>query len=391
MIWGIIGDTHKCEKSLINDVIEGEFRPRSVEVVVHTGDIDIEHVNRELFGDFPVLCVLVKHQAFNPDFCFAPIGWRFVRPAYKDDPPEINEAFFEPATLKELMRLKEYCDKARIFSRIVNYKDEVIYAGHERSRDLFMQFEKVKLFFNEINSVYDGVSLAFTAHTHLPFFYRSNRLAWLNAGAIDMPLNGSKGFAVYDSIRKEAVFARLSSAESRIHPTSVGILSDTYNVDDLDSRFWQRCRKSFNDRDVTSVICCGNFLPQDIGREELSGLQVYYYLQSDYVLPAVVPENWHAIDPANPIIEIAGHNFYVQHGIGSEQGSMSEIERDQALRDIRSRYSHLDYIIAGLGSETIYQEFEKYAFINPGDARDLHYYAVLCLPRREYTFGIVGT
>lgn len=138
---------------------------------------------------------------------------------------------------------------------------------------------------------------------------------------------------------------------------------------------------------MTQVICCGNFLPQDIGRHELDGLQIYYYLLPGIPKPFSIPGNWHFIDYDNPVVEICGHRFYIQHDIGSEQGNLSEIQRDDVLRGIRAKYPHIDFIVAGLGPETVYMEGQDYSFINPGNARDHKRFAIVCLPRREYTFG----
>lgn len=387
MIYGIMSDTHNCEDKLISRTVEEEFIPRGAQVIVHAGDIGIQHIRRELFGNLPTLAVLTKEQAFDPAFCFSPEGWRLVRPSYPVLPPNVIGNFSDPEALKKLIELQEYCDKVRIFSRIVSFDGETVYLGHERSDDFFNNFGQVRKFFTEINQIRDGVRLAVTGHKHHQFLLHTNNFTWINPGAQDHSWNGTAEFAVYDSVKDEVVFGRLSSQESRLNPVSVGILSDTLNVDDLDANYWLRCRENFDRRGVTHVICCGNFLPRDIGHKELDGLEVYCYLLSNTDMPHLIPQNWHIIRHSNPVVEIGGHRFYVQHEIGSEQGSLSEVQRDAVLKDIRARYPHLDFIIAGLGSETVYMEGQDYSFINPGNARDHKRFAVVCLPRREYTFG----
>lgn len=387
MIYGIMSDTHNCDRERIRKTIDEEFIPRGVEVIAFAGDIEIKHADRELFRRLPTLCVMTKEQAFDSNFCYAPEHWRYVRPAYSENPPSIAGNFSDPEAVKKLAELQEYCEKVRIFSRIVSFADETIYLGHERSDDFFNNFGKVRKFFTLINQIRDGVRLAITGHKHHQFLLRTNNFTWINPGALDHSWNGTEEFAVYDSVKDEVVFGRLSSQESRLNPVSVGILSDTLNVDDLDASYWLRCRENFDRRGVTHVICCGNFLSRDIGHRELDGLQVYCYLLSNDSMPQSIPENWHIIRHSNPVVEIGGHRFYVQHEIGSEQGSLSEVQRDAVLKDIRARYPHLDFIIAGLGPETVYMEGQDYSFINPGNARDHKRFAVVCLPRREYTFG----
>lgn len=237
MIYGILSDTHGCENERITEVVEGEFRPRGVEVIAHAGDIEIQHVNRGLFGDFPTLCALTKEQAFDPAFCFAPDNWRLVRPSYPMLPPSVVGNFSDPEAVKKIAELSGYCDRVRIFSRLVSIGGETIYLGHERSDDFFFDFEKVRKFFIQINQIRDGVCLAISGHKHHQFLLRTNNFGWICPGALKGSWNGTEGFAIYDSVKDEVVFGRLCARESRINPVSVGILSDTLNVDDLDAGF----------------------------------------------------------------------------------------------------------------------------------------------------------
>ncbi len=399
MIIGIFGDTHDCHDDDIIRIVQEEFGPRGVEMAICTGDIELRHVNRELFkvpvgpaenGEFkylPVLCVLTKDQAFNPDFTFAPEGWHFVPPSFPKEAPGDFGAFSDPDAKAKLKEYRELFEEARIFSRLTAIPGVgVVYLGHERSDDLFCDFEKVRRFIYEINRVKDGVRIAITGHKHHQSIFSNNNLTWLNPGAVKYSWNGTIEFAIYDTDSGQAVFGRLSSAESRIRPVSVGILSDTFNVDDRDSSFWHRCRKEFDARGVTEVILCGKFLARDIGRPELNGLNVHYYLLTEDRQSIVEVENWHCIGHDNPIVEIGCHHFYVQHGLGSEQGSLSEIQRGAAIGSLMERHSHLDYIVAGLCPEAIYMEGQNYSFIDPGSARDFNRLAVVCLPRNECTF-----
>ncbi len=391
MIIGCISDTHEISREVIREIVEEEFKKRKVEVVVHAGDIIPAHVDPELFGGLPVVCVLTKDQAFSPHFAVSPQNWRFVRPAYAQDPPKSAGKFNDPAAAAKISELEEFCELQRIFARLVRIGDLVAYCGHERSFDAFNRPEKVKDFFTQVNQVKDGVYLAITGHSHHQFLYRTNNVTWVNPGAVERSWNSTVEFAVIDTTRNQVIFARLSKAEAKATPVTIGIVSDTAEVSDLDANYWARLAKQFQDRGVTEVICCGYFQPQDIGRPELSDMQVYYYLMPEDKGKNEEhrPANWHPIDHDKPIVEICSHRFYVQHGIGPEQANFSEIQRDNAFKELFHQHQRLDFIVAGLTSDTIYQEAQNYAFIDPGDARDHKCVCTVCLPRRELDFFIL--
>jgi predicted phosphodiesterase len=393
MILGVLGDTHDCGEELIHEIVEKEFRPRGVEVIVHTGDIISKYVDARLFGDFPTICVLTKHQAFDFRFSVSPQNWRFVRPAFPEDQPRFMGHCSDPEAEKYIEELEEFCMKQRVYARLVpitspNGERLVAYCGHERSFDLFKNPQKVADFFAEINQVYDGVNLAMTGHTHHQFVFRHGPITWVNPGAVAESMNKTHEFAVINTRNKEVVLGRLSGPEAKVNPVTVGIVSDPGNVDQIDSTFWQRLRQEFELRGVSQAICCGNFRPEDIGRPEFDGLQVHYYLLPEYS-DGEPPPNWRQLLPENPTVEIGGHRFYVQHGIGPEHADFSEIQRHDAFGWIFEAYKHIDFIVAGLAPGTILQETDSYSFINPGDARDHKYFATVCLPRREYTLGTV--
>ena len=396
MLLGVFGDTHNEDDSLIEEIIENEFRPRGVEVVVHIGDIIARHVDAELFGHFPTICVLTKQQAFDYRFSFSPDNWRFVRPAYPKDEPRFMGKCSDPEAAKFIEELQSHCLEERIYARLVPIAapsgDRIVaYCGHERSFDIFRNPQKVSDFFAVVNQVYDGVTLAMTGHMHHQFVFLHGPITWVNPGAVADSFNKTVEFGIVDTRSKEVVLARLSGPEAKLSPVTVGIVSDSGNVDLIDATFWQRLRKEFEARGVSQVICCGNFQPEDIGRSELDGLEVYYYLLPEYGNGHNIPDNWHQLLPDNPVVEICGHRFYVQHKIGPDHADFSEIQRNAAFSWIFEEYKHLDFIVAGLVPGTILQETDKYAFINPGDARDHKYFATVCLPRREYTVGTVSS
>ncbi len=381
---GVMSDTHNCSKDSIREIV-GEFKQRGVQEIVHCGDILHSHTDTELFGDFPVTCVLTKDQAFSRHFAFPPAKWRFVRPSYPENPPQIVGKLDDSEASQVIREQAEFCERQRIFARLVPLGDLFAYCGHERSFDALNRPEKVHEFFRELNQVKDGVYLAMTGHTHHQFLYRNNNVFWVNPGAVEMSWNSTVEFAVIDTDKRQVVFGRLSKAEAKMTPVTVGLLADTGVVSELDVNFWERASVSFQERGVTKVICCGDFRPQDIGRPELKEMEVHYYLLPGMEASQQAP-NWHLISHEHPIVEICGHNFYVQHGIGSEQANFSEIQRDEAFRDLFARYKRLEFIVAGLTSDTIYMEGQNYSFLDPGDARDHKCVGTICLPRRELDF-----
>lgn len=395
MILGVIGDTHDCTDDTISEIVEKEFCPRGVEVIIHTGDIISRHVNAELFGNYPVICVLTKQQDLDYRFSLSPNNWRFVRPPFPQEQPRFMGYCKDPEAAKFIEEIQEYCMEQRIHNRLVpitspNGERIIAYCGHERSFDIFKDPQRVRDFFTVVNQIYDGVTLAMTGHTHHQFVFRYGPITWLNPGAVASSFNQTIEFGVFNTSNKEVVLGRLSNAEAKISPVTVGIVSDTGNVDQIDSTFWRRLRNEFDFRGVTQVICCGDFRPEDVGRPELNGLQVYYYLLPDYQSSQqILIPNWQQLLPEDPIIEICGYEFYIQHGIGPENANFSEIQRHSAFSGIIEKYKRLDFIVGGLVPGTILQETEKYVFIGSGDARDHKYFATLCLPRREYTFGTV--
>lgn len=394
MIIGVLGDTHDCQEEDIVAIVSEEFLPRKVDVIIHTGDIEKKHINPDLFAHLPVVCVLTKKQTPDFDFSFPPPNWIFVRASYAPDPPEFVGNFTDPLANKKIKQLIETWERYKIHCRLVpithNQESIMAYCGHERSFDVFNNPQKVADFFNEVNQVYDGVRLATTGHTHHQFVYRHDGLIWVNPGSVVYSWNHTKEFAVVYTDNWEVVLGRLSKSEAKISPVTVGIVSDTGNIDDLDVNFWLRLSQEFNKRGVSKVICCGDFRPQDIGRPEFENFDVYYYLLAFYQDNNFKPNNWHLLSPTNPLVEIGGHRFYVQHEIGLEYADFSEIESNCAFKTIVNKYKHLDFIVAGLVPGTIFQETQKYAFINPGDARSHRCFATICLPRLEYTVSTIS-
>ncbi len=389
-----MGDTHDVDEVIISRVVE-EFLQRGVQVIIHTGDIEPQHINPDLYGGLPVVCVLTKQQAICKDFSISPQNWRFVQPSFPQSEPSFVGSFDDKLANDHLKAMVSYCRHQKIHCRLVpisvGNETIVAYCGHERSFDIFTNSEKVRAFFTEINQVYDGVRLVATGHMHRQFVWRHGDLLWVNPGSVAQSISRNHQFSIVNTESWEVILGRLCNAEAKVKPVTVGIVSDAGNIDDLDRNFWSKLKAQFDARGVTHVICCGDFRPSDIGRPELSDKQVYYYLLpefEDYF--ANGHPNWHRLLYEHPMIEIGGHQFYVQHGIGSEQADFSDIERHTAFSDIRKRYPHLNFIIGGLVPDTIIQETDSYFFVCPGDARNHRNFATICLPRCELTVSTVS-
>lgn len=387
MTYGVMSDTHSISDEVIRSIVYDEFVPRGVKVIFHLGDVEKQHVKAELFADLPVVCVLIKRQRFDPDFTFAPANWSYVRPSMASEPPAINGNFDE-ATKAIIDRLQSFIDLQKITSRIVNVGELAVYAGHERSFDALKNPERVREFFNQINQVYDGIRWALTGHTHHQFVFRHGFTTWINPGAVDYSANGYE-FAIFDPELNEVVCSRLRHTESHVAPATVGIVSDTGNISERDEHFWENLVLEFTARDVTKVIICGDFSTRDIGRPELQDLDVHYFLLPGQENARNKPDNWHLIFPENPIVDICGHRFYVQDGLGAEMGDFSEMQRAEVAEKIMAQHKRVDFIVTGLMPETVLQESSGWTFINPGDARNHRYFATICLPRKEYTLGTV--
>jgi predicted phosphodiesterase len=393
MIIGCMGDTHDVDKSYSSKTVN-EFINRKVQVIVHTGDIESHHIDPELYAGLPVICVLTKMQAYDANFSFSPNNWRFVRPGYNKDEPKFVGNFTDPRANEVLAELAQLFQLQKIHCRIVPIKigNEAVmaYCGHERSFDVYTDPQKVRNFFTEINQVYDGVRLAVTGHMHRQFVWRHGSLTWVMPGSVLESLNKTHEFATVDTSNWEVVLGRLCNTEAKLKPVTVGIVSDTGNIDDLDCHFWEKLKKEFNFRDASHIICCGYFHPSDIGRPEFADKQVYYYLLPEFADYSVGNYlNWHRLPYDNPVVDICGHLFYVQHDIGPEQADLSDAGRHNAFIDIRNRYKRLDYIVSGLVPDTIVQEDGNSFFINPGDAKEHRNFSTVCLPRGELTISPV--
>ncbi|MDO8669025.1 MAG: metallophosphoesterase family protein [Candidatus Buchananbacteria bacterium] len=378
MLLGIMGDTHEVDGSIVGKVAR-DLKNRGAQVIVHTGDIEKQHLSADLFCGLPVVCVLTRQQHVDSDFTFPPHGWTYTRPG--------NSMISDQDKAQEALS-NTIASKLAIANRIVNLGEVVIYAGHERSNDVLMNSVKFNEFMNILNQVYDGVKFIFTGHTHHQFLIQRNGFSWINPGAV-LPLFFDYEYALVDTSNGEIVFTRLPRTTSSVRPQTVGIIGGTGNISERDDQFWQQLAIEFHERDVSTVIIDGGFLPRDIGRPELSDFQVFYNLLPTMKDNIHKPGNWHLIPDDNPVLEICSHYFLVQHNLGIDLDGKTEVEMIRFIRQQSQKYQHIDIVICGGIHDALFEEQQEVMIINPGDARNHRKFVTICFPRCEITFSTV--
>ncbi|MBI5766110.1 metallophosphoesterase family protein [Candidatus Falkowbacteria bacterium] len=353
---GILSDTHDIATNILEAVI-GDLINRGVAMFIHCGDINEQHVKGDLCQGMPVVCVLTKAQKFDSRFEFSPDRWRFTRPG-------------------------------SIENRIVNLGPFKIYAGHERSMDVLRDPDKLAKFIQEIEDVCDGVRYIFTGHTHQQFLIQRGLITWINPGAV---CDGSDGyeFALIDTDKKEVIFTRIPQTKIFANPSTVGIISDTGNISQLDQYFWLQAAQEFHERDAKIIIHCGNIWLGDIGHPQWRDFEVYYYLLADQKNISDVPANWHLIPLEKPIVDVCGHRFCVEYDLGLDFFKRSEYQSIQFARELSQKYHHVDFVLCGFINDPLYEEGADVTIINPGNTRNNRNFATICLPRREITFSTV--
>jgi len=355
-ILGVCGDTHKDRPNALPHVID-ELVRRGVELFVHTGDIAIRHVDPKLFRGIPVVCALVKEQADKPEFQEEPPGWKFTRPG---------------------QRIHQLSNGERI------------YVGHALSFEFLTGSEAMltkKL--HEIRKDHDGVRWLFSGHTHHQIYKQGHVINFVNPGAVEDSFDGYE-FAVVNTDNGEIVFSRIPTTKP-VKPTfSVGVMSDSLNISEMDPTFWSKLAEEFRRRDVREIIHCGNIAVSDIGRPELAGFKVHFNLRADQKIEQS-HEGWHQILADNPVVEINGYKFYVQLDLGIDLLEKSEVDMHMLCLNLRRKHPEISFVLCGLTNYAFMEEGQEVRIINPGDSLKDRDFAVICLPRTEITFGHVPT
>ena len=357
-IFGLLSDTHDIDPRVISAVID-EFKNRGVEVIIHCGDIEAQHLNAELFGDLPVFCALNAEQLEKPGFKTFPPNWTFTVPG----------------------------------ERVIDILHVRVYLGHKRSFDFLKTSEQnVMVFLDTLRKDNDGLRWVLSGHTHHQIFAQTHQVNLLNPGAIQDGFDGYE-FAVIDTDKNgkgEIVFSRIQKTNPTIPTFSVGVISDSSRISKKDPTFWRKLANEFSARDARKIIHCGNVAPEDIGRPELEQFAVFYTLRPDQAGKVKShPSNWRQINPEEPIVEINGYRFYVELDLGISLLERTELDMHNLCLGLRRRYNELDFVLCGFTHNALFVEQDQTCLLNPGDIINDRNFAVICLPRNEVTFGHV--
>ena len=368
MMAGIMSDTHLISENVIISIVE-ELKKRKAEVIICCGDIEPQHINAGLFGGLPVICALVDKQEHNEAFeTGKPQGWRFTKSG----------------------------------DRICRLPDGTkIYVGHKRHMDfLTATLAEFNHILSEIRAKYDGLEYIFGGHLHFQTYKKGQLISFVNPGAVFNSIGWGYEFALVDTVTHELVFSRkLPTPDDR--PTfSVGVISDSHDITHRDSGYWQRLVVEMEARDVTHIIHCGNLALADIGRPELKHVQVHFAIRQDQsfeyrklLQEGKIPENWKVISDKDlgegAVVVINGYHFYVELTLGLNLVTKSEVAMDMASMEICGRHPQTEIVLCGFTREALYVEGQRALVINPGAVNPSLEFAVICLPRREITFGRV--
>lgn len=355
MIIGVLSDTHHDKAHAIPHVIE-EFIRRQVETIFHCGDIELHDLDAGLFGNLPVICALTEAQVGAKEFCFAPYNWRFTKPG----------------------------------DRIVTLPNGArFYLGHKRSFEFLTGAtgELMKTL-EVIRKDYDCVQWLFSGHTHHQIFKQDPLISFVNPGAIEDSYDGYE-FAVIDTETKETTFSRIPKTQPIKASYSVGIISDSLNISDLDANFWQDLAERFRKSQVKDIIHCGNISLSDVGRRELEEFNVHYFLRGDQKNPSHVPGNWHLIPREKPTVDVGGSTFYVQLDLGVTIIDKSEFDMHKLSLQIRRDHPETSFILFGSTNYAFLEEGEQVRIINPGDVVRDRNFAIVTLPTTEVVFSSI--
>ena len=233
MILGILSDTHHDKANAIPHVV-AEFKRRGVEVIIHCGDIETDFLRADLFANIPVICALIEEQVGRKEYCFPPAGWRFTKPGDRI------------VTLPNALRF---------------------YVGHKRSFEFLTGAEtELMKTLESIRRDYDCVQWLFSGHTHHQIYREDPLISFVNPGAIEDSFDGYE-FALINTDTKETTFSRIPRTKPLKPAFSVGILSDSQNISDLDGHFWEQLAEQFR-----------RGLDAELGQMNGFGVSVHHHL-----------------------------------------------------------------------------------------------------------------
>jgi predicted phosphodiesterase len=361
MILGVMSDTHSDKLKAIPHVIK-EFKARHVKEVEHCGDIEEQHVNKDLFGGLPVNCALVDDQDKQESFANPPNGWRFTK------------------------------TKDRIVGSSIE-KGLKLYVGHKRSFDFLTGSEaRLREILFQIRKDGDNTRYVFSGHTHHQIYFQCGpSIEFINPGAVEASFDHCPNFATVDTETGEVVFSRILTTTPTIKPFSVAVISDSSRISIIDPDFWSKLAEELKKRNVSQIIHCGNIALQDIGHQALKDFYVHFNLTPNQEAPKKTSSNWMLIDPKNPIVETkdGDYKFYVQLDLGATLLAQSEVDMYKLSLSLGQKYPGIDYVLCGLTHDALYEQGEEIIIINPGDIIKGRNFVTIELPRNEISFARV--
>jgi len=364
---GILSDTHRDRMNAIPYIIK-KFKENKVDLIIHCGDIQEEHMKPKLFGDIPVVCALTDEQVeacaqedCNKEipFCNPPVGWTLTHP---------NERIVDLGPQKN-------GGKA--------------YVGHKRSFEILMgSEEKLMKTLYLIRKKNDSVRYLFSGHTHHQIFMESGLIHFINPGAVEdaMGIAGGYEYAIIDTKKGKTIYSRIPASVSTAPTLKVAVISDSLYISEKDKNFWKKLADVFVEEKVSHIIHCGNISLDDIGRAELENFKVRYALRKDQFFDKKC-ENWEQIDKEERIVDINGYRFYVQWDLSPELIGKSEMGMHMLALKIQKKHPEIRFILSGFTHNAFYEESENLIFLNPGAVIQRRRYAIIELPLYKITFG----
>jgi len=354
MIIGALSDTHSDRANALPHIMK-EFKERNVDVIIHCGDIELQHVIPEIFNGLEVTCALNQEQLVKFPIENPPLGWTFTAP---------NQ-------------------------RVLDIHGIRCYVGHKMSYDILASSEtKFREKMEQLGKDFDGLRWIFAGHTHHQIFFQTHLINFINPGAVEDSFDGYE-FTIIDTENNQIIFCRIPKTKPIENSFSVGIVSDSLDISKMDIDFWKKLKKEFQERDVTHIIHCGNISLDDIGQEELAEFTIHYRLRPNQI-PRSSPENWKLVPKNEPIVEINGRQFYIHPNLARTLLEESEVDMDKECLKILESYPEVSFVLYGGTNEAFLEEGRKARIINPGGIRSSNRsFAVICMPRIEITFGHV--
>ena len=214
MILGVLSDTHEDRMKALPHIIK-QFKERGVEIVIHAGDINEEHVSQEIFSHLPVYCALTDEQTRiceselytqrkdGKPFCFPPSEWVLTCPG------------------KRVVDLLNGDERLRV------------YVGHKRSFEILGGSESELLStLSTIRKDNDNVRYLFSGHTHHQILMENRLITFINPGAVtdSMGIGGGYEYAIVDTIDDRIIFSRIPASISTAPKLKLGVISDSLNI-----------------------------------------------------------------------------------------------------------------------------------------------------------------